>query len=77
MTDKPKEEDRTCTDCGHFILKQTSVTVDVTGTDLVARAKYVCDKGLEPNFIDYCPNFYAAVIEDAITWKRGWVDEDD
>ena len=59
----------TCTDCGHFILEQESVTVDVTGNDLVARAKYVCDKGLEPTF--RCDSFYAAIIEDAITWVRG------
>lgn len=67
----------TCTDCGHFILAETSVSVDITNDDLVARAKYVCDKGLEPNFIDYCASFSAAVIEDTITWKRGWLDEDD
>ena len=66
-----------CTDCAHFILEQSSITVDVTGIDLVARARYTCDKGLEPNFIEYCASFSAAIIEDAITWKRGWVDEDD
>jgi hypothetical protein len=75
MTEQ-KEDNKTCTDCGHFILAQESVTVDVTGTDLVARAKYICEKGLELNFIGWCDSFYSAVIEDTITWKRGWVDED-
>ena len=67
-----KEE---CTDCAHFVLEQKSVTVDVTGTDLVARARYTCDKGLEPK--RPCDHYNRALIEDAITWVRGGVDKED
>ena len=62
-----------CTDCAHLVLEQKSVTVDVTGTDLVARARYTCDKGLEPK--RPCDHYNRALIEDAITWVRGGVDE--
>ena len=64
-----------CTDGAHFILEQSSVTVDVTGTDLVARARYTCDKGLEPK--RPCDHYNRALIEDARTWVRGGVDEDE
>jgi hypothetical protein len=72
-----KELKTNCIDCGHYILQQGSVHVDIENDVITATANYICEKGFKPNFIEYCAAFYKAQIEDTIVWKRGWRDEDD
>jgi hypothetical protein len=80
MKEKPKEEEKPevgCIDCGHYLLEEDSVHVDLTNGKVIATADYVCDAGVALDSEEVCDNFYNVIIEDTIMWQRGNVEDDD
>jgi hypothetical protein len=76
MTKIEKKSETKCIDCEHYLLKNETVSLDLIFDSVVATAKYICEKGDKPNMINWCDHYSRAIIEDAIVWKRGDVDED-
>jgi hypothetical protein len=61
-------EELKCHDCAHFLMKDGSVKVDLTGYTITATAVYDCDISKTP---DSCKKYTRAYIEDIITYSRG------
>ena len=77
MTKIEKKSETKCIDCEHYILQQKTVKLDLSNDDVVVTAKYICEKGSKLNMVGWCDHYSRALIEDAIVWKRGMVDEDE
>ena len=80
LTEEEKPEEKPvvgCIDCGHYLLEEDSVHVDLTDGKVIATAEYVCNLGVALDSEESCDNFYNVIIEDTIMWRRGKVEDDD
>jgi len=63
-----KQEEIKCHDCSHFLMKEGSVKVDLSGYIVTATAVYDCNINKKP---DSCNKYSRAFIEDIISFTRG------